>query len=65
MLCCSTLKRDCLAGIKLSLSEDGQHLIVTSICEDHNHDVTKYFTHKHTILTGCLAPMPVKHLFFC
>ena len=41
MLCCSTLKRDCPAGIKLSLSEDGQHLIVTSICEDHNHDVTK------------------------
>ena len=31
MLCCSTLKRDCPAGIKLSLSEDGQHLIVTSI----------------------------------
>ena len=35
------MKRGCPAGINLSLSDDGQSLVVTNICEDHNHDVNK------------------------
>ena len=37
----STLKQDCKAGIKVSLSDDGQHLIVTEVNEEHNHDISK------------------------
>ena len=34
-----TLKQGCEAGIKLKLSNDGQSLVVTDVCEDHNHVV--------------------------
>ena len=37
----STMKRDCSAGIKISLSEDGQSLVVTEVKEDHNHYISK------------------------
>ena len=37
----STMKQNCSAGIKFSLSEDGQSLVVTEIKEDHNHEVSE------------------------
>ena len=37
------LKQGCQAGIKIKLSEDKQSLIITDICEDHNHVVDKIF----------------------
>ena len=37
----SSLKQDCKAGIKVSLSEDGQHLVVSEMNEDHNHNITQ------------------------
>ena len=36
----STIKQDCKAGVKLSLSDDGQHL-VNEVNEEHNHDISK------------------------
>ena len=37
----STIKQDCKAGVKLSLSDDGQHLVVNEVNEENNHDITK------------------------
>ena len=37
----STIKQDCKAGIKLSLTDDGQHLVVSEMNEEHNHDISK------------------------
>ena len=39
--CCSTIKQECKAGIKISLSVDGQYLTVMEVNEDHNHDISK------------------------
>ncbi|XP_071963768.1 zinc finger SWIM domain-containing protein 3-like [Antedon mediterranea] len=36
-----TFKQDCQAGIKLSVSKDGNTLKVISFIEDHNHECTK------------------------
>lgn len=40
---CSTIKQGCTAGIKLILGEDGQHLVVTSVCNDHNHCINRVY----------------------
>eukprot|EP00118_Oscarella_pearsei_P020636 m.224964 g.224964 ORF g.224964 m.224964 type:complete len:275 (+) comp40007_c2_seq11:48-872(+) len=37
----STSKQGCPAGIKFVLSSGGQHLVVSDICEDHNHEIIK------------------------
>lgn len=37
----STIKQGCTAEIKLSLTEDGQKLIVTAVNESHNHELSK------------------------
>ena len=37
----STLKQGCQAGIKLTLSEDKQTLVVVGVSEEHNHHVDK------------------------
>ena len=37
LLIYSTVKQNCKAGIKLNLSEDGQYLEVTDVCDVHNH----------------------------
>ncbi|XP_065894026.1 uncharacterized protein [Dysidea avara] len=39
--CHSTIKQNCKACIKLNLSEDGQYLEVTDVCNTHNHEVSK------------------------
>ena len=41
LLIFSTVKQNCKAGIKLNLSEDGQYLEVTNVCDVHNHEVSK------------------------
>ena len=43
----STIKQDCKAGIKLSLSDDGQDLVVNEVNEDHNHDICKVSQFAH------------------
>ena len=35
------MKQNCSAGIKFSLSEDGQSLVITEVKEDHNHEVSE------------------------
>ena len=51
----STLKQDCKAGIKLSLSDDGQHLIVTEVNEEHNHHINKVISKQcHYSLTSSI-----------
>ena len=35
-----SLKQDCKPAIKFSLSEDGQHLVVSGLNEEHNHNIT-------------------------
>ena len=42
----STVKQNCKAGIKLNLSEDGQYLEVTDVCDVHNHEVSKVYKFK-------------------
>ena len=37
----STFRKDCPAEIKFRASEDGYHLVVTSIVTDHNHELNK------------------------
>ena len=37
----STMKQDCKAGIKFILSDDCQHLVVTEVNEEHNHNISK------------------------
>ena len=37
----STIKQDCKAGVKLSLSDDGQHLMINEVNEENNHDISK------------------------
>ena len=37
----STIKQECKVMIKLSLSDDGQYLIITDVNENHTHDVSK------------------------
>ena len=37
----STIKQDCKAGVKLSLSDDGQHLVVNEVDEEHDHDISR------------------------
>ncbi|XP_065901369.1 uncharacterized protein [Dysidea avara] len=39
--CHSTIKQNCKACIKLNLSEDGQYLEITDVCNTHNHEVSK------------------------
>ena len=46
LLICSTIKQNCRAGIKLNLSEDGQYLEVTDVCNVHNHEVSKVYNFK-------------------
>ena len=36
-----TMKQDCKAGLKLSLSVDRQSLVVTDVHEQHNHIVSE------------------------
>ena len=47
LLIYSTVKQNCKAGIKLNLSEDGQYLEVTDVCDVHNHEVSKVYKFKH------------------
>ena len=37
----STFRKDCPAEIKFRASEDGCHLVVTSVVIDHNHELNK------------------------
>lgn len=37
----STIKQGCTAGIKFSLTGDGQRLVVTAVNENHNHELNK------------------------
>ena len=37
----STFRKGCQAEIKLRASEDGSHLVVTSVNTDHNHELKK------------------------
>ena len=37
----TTFKKDCPFFIKLTTTEDGSSLVVTDMCEDHNHEVHK------------------------
>ena len=36
-----TIKQGCQAGIKVTLSDNAQSLVVTEVVEDHNHEVDK------------------------
>jgi alpha-D-ribose 1-methylphosphonate 5-triphosphate diphosphatase PhnM len=38
---CSTFKQECHAKIRFGLTEDGQHLTVKEINEEHNHMVSR------------------------
>ena len=40
------IKHNCRAGIKFNLSEDGQYLEVTNVCDVHNHEVSKVYNFK-------------------
>ena len=37
----STIKQDCKAGVKLFLTNDGQHLVVNEVNEEHDHDISE------------------------
>lgn len=41
-LACSTYGMECPAEIRLRASEDGQCLVVKSMNEDHNHELSKH-----------------------
>ena len=43
LLIYSTVKQNCKAGFKLNLSEDGQYLEVTDVCDVHLHEVSKVY----------------------
>ena len=51
---CSTFRQDCNFSIRLALSEDGQHLRVVYINEQHNHDVIEVSGCTCKILTYAL-----------
>ena len=38
---CFVNRKGCQAEIKLCASEDGSHLVVTSVNTDHNHELEK------------------------
>ena len=41
------INKNSKAGIKLNLSEDGQYLKVTDVCDVHNHEFSKVYKFKH------------------
>ena len=45
----STIKQDCKAGVKLSLSDDGQHLVANEVNEEHSHDISNLYASPNII----------------
>ena len=43
----STIKQESKVMIKLSLSDDGQHLVVIDVNENHTHDVSSSYYLNH------------------
>ena len=37
----STFKMDCTAELRFRASDDGQYLVLKSVNEEHNHEVSK------------------------
>ena len=52
---CSTIKQDCEAAIKLSLSDDGQSLSVIDVNENHSHEISQ-------VINNYFLMKSVKHL---
>ena len=40
----STFKMDCIAEMRFRASDDGQYLVLKSVNEEHNHEVSKVGT---------------------